>query len=98
MPGENRTQDVRVRRGRAGLANRLLMFGGTLVAGALLIAILQGPFDTILDHAASISSVQQAATGRKWTRQMFGWAPFWIGMLGIVMLVSGAVYESRRAV
>lgn len=96
MSEENSTQNVRV--GRAGLANRLLMFGGTLVAGALLLAILQSPFNTLLDEAAAISTVEAAATGRAWTRQMFNWLPLWIGLLGIVMLISGAVYESRRAV
>lgn len=80
---------------RAGLGNRLILFGATLVVGALLIAILNSPFQQIMDNAAMVSDVPQAETGRQWTRQMWTWAPFWVALLGMIMLISGAVAESR---
>lgn len=98
MPSDHSTdaETTGVRVVQAGLANRLILFGATLTVGALLIAILNDPFTQLLDSAAMISSVPQAETGRKWTRQMWEWAPFWIGLLGMIMLISGAVYERRR--
>lgn len=80
---------------RAGLANRLILFGATLVIGALLIAVLQQPFNAVMDAAAAQSSLPQAETGREWTRQFWEWAPFWVGLLGMIMLISGATSERR---
>lgn len=87
---------METRRVQARLAYRLLVYGASIVIAALLLILIDGPFGRIMDHAGNVSDTQAASTGQEYTQQAFTWAPLFLLGLMTLMLIAGAVLESRR--
>jgi hypothetical protein len=83
------------RRERAGLARAMLIFLATLVAAALLIAVLNSPFQTLVTTSEGLTTTQQAAQGREWIVSFWDALPFIVAFLGFVQLVAAAAAEGR---
>lgn len=81
---------------RASSGYLLLILGGTLIMGAALLAVLGRPFDMMMGMAGDMSQTQASATGISWAQQAWDWAPWWIALLGMIMLMAGAVTRSGR--
>lgn len=82
-------------RERAGLARAIMIFLATLVASALLIAVLNSPFDTLVTTSEGLTTTQQAAQGRAWIVSFWDALPFIIAFLGLLQLVAAAAAEGR---
>lgn len=82
-------------RERAGLARALLIFVVSLGAAGLLIAVLNGPFDTIAATGASVSTTEQAARGQAYVEQFWNGLPVIVALLGFLQLLGAAAAEGR---
>lgn len=82
-------------RERAGLARAIMIFLGTLVAAALLIAVLNSPFETLVTTSEGLTTTSEAAQGREWIVSFWGALPFIIAFLGLLQLVAAAAFEGR---
>jgi len=82
-------------RERAGLARAFLIFIVGLGAAGLLIAVLNGPFDTIAATGASVSTTSQAARGQQYVVDFWNALPFIIAILAFVQLLGAAAAEGR---
>jgi hypothetical protein len=83
------------RRERAGLARAIMIFLATLVAAALLIAVLNSPFQTLVTTSEGLTTTQQAAQGREWIVSFWDALPFIVALLGFIQLVATAAAEGR---
>lgn len=80
---------------RAGLARAIMIFLATLVAAALLIAVLNAPFETFVSASESVTRTEQAAQGRQWIVTFWNNLPFVVALLVFIMLVAAAAVEGR---
>lgn len=80
---------------RAGLARAMLIFLGTLVAAAMLLAVLNSPFETLVTTSEGLTSSQEAAQGRQWITSFWDGLPFIVALLGFIQLVAAAAAERR---
>lgn len=78
-----------------GLANNLMLFFGSIAFAALLIAVFNGPMDTIALAGSDVATSDQAATGQKWIEQFWASVPFIIVALGLIQLLGAAAVEAR---
>jgi hypothetical protein len=81
-----------------GLANRLIIFGGFLIVTALLTLTLGPAFNDVTNQTADLASTSQGQEGLSYVSTAWTYAPLVTTMLAIVMLVAGALVESRRGV
>lgn len=77
------------------LANAIIIFIGSLVTAALLIAVFNSPFNTIMGIASGIGTSAEASTGRNIIQQSWGLAPFIVVLLGLIQLIGAAAREGR---
>jgi len=82
-------------RERAGLARAIMIFLATLVAAALLIAVLNSPFDTLVTTSEGLTTTSEAAQGREWIVSFWDALPFIVAFLGLLQLVAAAAFEGR---
>lgn len=83
-------------RGRSGLANRLVLFGATIIIISLLTAALNPAFSQVHNQSESFADTSQAQTGLSWVETMWQYKTVAGLFLGLVMLIAGAIVESRR--
>lgn len=82
-------------RERAGLARAMLIFVIGLAAAALLIAVLNGPFETLTATSAGLTESEQAAQGRQWMTSFWNGLPVIIAILSFIQLIAAAAAERR---
>ena len=80
---------------RAGLARAVIIFFAGLAAAGLLIAVLNGPFETFASTSADITSTSQAAQGRQWITAFWDALPFIVAFLAFFQLLAAAAAERR---
>ena len=80
---------------RAGLARAMLIFVATLVAAALLIAVLNSPFETLVTTSEGLTTTEEAAQGREWITMFWDGLPFIVAFLGFLQLLAAAAAERR---
>lgn len=77
------------------LANAIIIFIGSLLAAALIIAALNSPVEQMITTASTIGSTPEAKTGRTIINQAWSLAPFIVVLLGLIQLVGAAAAEGR---
>lgn len=83
------------RRSRAFLASQLLIFGMIFVLVSLVwYGVLIEPVDQVLGVANNTTTTQYGHTGIKWVGQLADWFALFAGLLGFVMIVASAFFES----
>lgn len=82
-------------RERAGLARAILIFVIGLAAAALLIAVLDGPFETLTATSAQVTETEEAAQGRQWMTSFWDGLPVIIALLSLIQLIAAAAAERR---
>lgn len=82
-------------RERAGLARAMLVFVIGLAAAALLIAVLNSPFETLVATSADVTTSSQAAQGRQWITMFWDALPFIVVFLSFIQLLGAAAAERR---
>lgn len=82
-------------RQRAGLARALLIFVVGLGMAGLMIAVLNGPFETIAATGASVASSDQAARGQGYIETFWSALPVIIALLAFLQLLGAAAAEGR---
>lgn len=80
---------------RAGLARALLIFIVGLGISGLLIAVLNGPFDTIAATGSSVATSSQAARGQGYIETFWDALPVIIALLAFLQLLGAAAAEGR---
>jgi len=80
---------------RAALARALLIFVVGLGAAGVLLAVLNGPFDTIASTGTSISQSSQAARGQSYIESFWNALPVIIALLALLQLLGAAAAEGR---
>ena len=78
------------------LANNILLYFATLVMTVLLWVTLNGPFNDLMGHVNCSTSA--CSTGSTWVTQLWDNAMWLVLVVGILLLVSAAIFESRRPV
>lgn len=78
------------------IANRIVIFGLIIITIALLMATLNPAFDRIGNETEQLADTQQANTGFAYVEQFWDFVPVVGLMLGVAMLIAGALYESGR--
>jgi hypothetical protein len=76
-----------------GLANNLMLFFVSIAAAALLLAVLNDPFQSIA--AASTASSPQAQQGQAFIQTYWDALPFVVVFLGLIQLVGAAAVEAK---
>jgi hypothetical protein len=82
-------------RERAGLARAMLIFLVGLAAAALLIAVLNDPFNELAATSASMAETEQVAQGREWITMFWDGLPVIIVFLAFLQLLAAAAAERR---
>jgi len=80
---------------RHQLTNAIIIFVGSLIAAALLIAALNSPFSSLMTTATTIGSSAEATTGRNIINQSWDLAPLIVVLLGLIQLIGAAARESK---
>ncbi len=81
---------------QAGLAYAIIVFLASFVMGALMLAVLNGPQQAMIDASVNQTNNTTAVhNGRRWVDQAWSWAPLFIMFLGTVQLIGRAVIERR---
>jgi hypothetical protein len=80
---------------RAGLARALLIFVVSLGMAGLMIAVLNGPFDTIASTGSSVADSSQAARGQGYIESFWNAMPVIIALLAFLQLLGAAASEGR---
>ncbi len=81
---------------RIGFALTLIAWGASLLAGAMLIAILDSPVTQLLSAGREHTSGESAASGLAWVETAWEATPFVIILLGLIMLVAAAAARGGR--
>ena len=84
-----------MRRERAGLARALLIFVVGLGAAGVLLAVLNGPFETIAATGSSVADSSQAARGQGYIETFWDSLPVIIALLAFLQLLGAAAAEGR---
>lgn len=71
------------RTGRVGLGYGLIIYGFGLILGALLLVILNQPFEMMLSQAGQHTSSTAAETGQRYMERIWGAMPL------VIMAISG---------
>jgi len=82
-------------RERAGLARAFLIFVVGLGAAGLLLAVLNGPFDSFVTASEGLTTSSQAAKGRGYITSYWDALPFIIAFLAFLQLLGAAAAEGR---
>mgnify|MGYP007101483591 CR=1 FL=1 len=82
-------------RQRAGLARALLIFVVGLGMAGLMIAVLNGPFETIAATGSSVADSSQAARGQGYIETFWNAMPVIIALLAFLQLLGAAAAEGR---
>lgn len=89
--------ETRVR--RAGLAYGLIKYMSMWVLGSLLWIVLNELVQPMRQQALDLTKTAYAEQGIQWIAfQAWDWAPLWLGLLAMVMILRRSVTESRRPV
>jgi len=80
---------------RAGLARAFLIFIVGLGMSGLMIAVLNGPFETIASTGASVADSSQAARGQGYIESYWNALPVIIALLAFLQLLGAAAAEGR---
>lgn len=80
---------------RAGLARSVFVFFAGLAAAGLLIGVLNGPFETMVQTSADMTQTSQAAQGRQWIVAFWDALPFIVVFLAFMQLLAAAAFERR---
>lgn len=78
-----------------GLANAIMLFLASVFAAALIIAALNGPFETILGISGDVTTTKEAETGVGFIATFWDLIPFVVVTLGIIQLVGQAAVEAK---
>lgn len=78
-----------------GLANAIMLFLVSIFGAALIIAALNGPFETITTISAGVTTTQEAQTGVGFITTFWDLLPFAVIALGMIQLIGRAALESR---
>jgi len=84
-----------MRRERAGLARAALIFVVGLGIAGVLLAVLNGPFESVVAASEGITTTSQAAKGRGYIVAFWNGLPFIIGVLAFLQLLGAAAAEGR---
>lgn len=79
----------------AGLAFKLLSYGMLFAMASLLFIILDPAVTELLAAGASTTSSTQAANGHSYLSSAWTYLPVFTAMLAVIMIIAGAVGESR---
>ena len=82
-------------RERAGLARALIIFFAGLAAAAMILAVLNDPFNTMVATSQGMTETQQAAQGRQWIVMFWDALPVIIVLLALLQLLGAAAVERR---
>ena len=82
-------------RERAALARNLFVFFAGIATAGLLIAVLNGPFETIIATGAETTTSTQAEQGRTYITSFWDALPFIIVFLALAQLLGAAAAERR---
>jgi len=82
-------------RERAALARNIFIFFGGLAAAGLFLAVLNGPFETIMATGAETATSPEAAQGQSYINSFWDALPFIIVFLSLVQLLGAAAAERR---
>lgn len=82
-------------RQRAGLARAFFIFVVGLAIAGVLIAVLNGPFETIATTGAEVANSSQAARGRGFITAFWDSLPVIIALLAFLQLLGAAAAEGR---
>jgi len=82
-------------RERAGLARALIIFFAGLAAAAMILAVLNDPFNSMVATSQSLTETQQAAQGRQWMVSFWDALPVIIVLLALLQLLGAAAVEGR---
>jgi len=82
-------------RERAGLARAFFIFVVGLALAGVLIAVLNGPFDTIASTGAAVADSSQAARGQGYVEAFWDSLPVIIALLAFLQLLGAAAAEGR---
>ncbi len=82
-------------RERAALARSIFIFFCGLAAAGLLIAVLNGPFDTIMATGQETATSSQAAQGQSYIGSYWDALPFIIVFISLAQLLGAAAAEGR---
>jgi len=80
---------------RVGLARNVMIFFAGLAAAGLLIAVLNGPFDTMVATSEGLTQTSQAAQGRQWITTFWDALPLIVAFLAFFQLLGAAAAERR---
>lgn len=78
-----------------GLANAIMLFLVSIFGAALIIAALNGPFDTILGISGGVTTTEEAQTGVGFISTFWDLLPFAVVALGMIQLIGQAALESK---
>lgn len=78
------------------IANRIIIFGLIIIIVALLSATLNQPFNDLANETDKLADTSSAQTGLGYIEAMWDYKEFAGLMLGVSMLIAGALYESER--
>lgn len=84
------------RRDTRALANRIMILGLIIIVIGLLSATLNPVYDAISNETGDLADSSQAQTGQSYVDAIWEYKAFVGLMLGIAMLIAGALFESRR--
>jgi len=82
-------------RQRAGLARAFFIFIVGLGAAGVLIAVLNGPFDTVMSAGSDLAQSQQAQRGQGYVRTFWNSVPLIVALLAFLQLLGAAAAEGR---
>jgi len=82
-------------RQRAGLARAFFIFIVGLGAAGVLIAVLNGPFDTVMAAGDNLAQSQQAARGQGYVQTFWNSIPLIVALLAFLQLLGAAAAEGR---
>lgn len=78
-----------------GLANAIMLFLVSIFGAALIIAALNGPFETITTISSGVTTTEEAQVGVGFISTFWDLLPFAVIALGMIQLIGRAALESR---
>lgn len=80
---------------RAALARNILIFFAGIAVAGLLIGVLDGPFQALLEASETVGQTSQATDGRSYVTRFWDALPFLVVMLAFFQLLGAAAAERR---
>ena len=79
------------------LAYKTIVYIGTWVLGSMVWVVLDNPVNKMRDQAMGMAQTEAAQKGLQWIAfEAWDWFPLWIGILALILILSGAARESTR--